>query len=288
MHYFGHNDFKLVAEGESPNIKFKIKRGDEDALNLSEGECSLIAFCYFIARMEDEMSDEQNANKLIIYIDDPISSLDNNHIFFMFSLIESVLAKPSKFSQLFISTHNLDFLSYLRRLTIPKFKNAPQDKEKDSVIHFLVERKGKCNSNLCLVPDYFKKYVTEFNYLFGQIYQCSTADDATIANSYQYDFSNNMRKFLEGYLFYRYPSHNLSLNKKLNKFFDNDTITVNLINRVVNEYSHLEDNFDRSIKPIDLDIIKSIATTVLEQIKAKDPDQYASLCDSVNMPVEVS
>jgi wobble nucleotide-excising tRNase len=91
MHYFGHNDFQLVAEGQSPNIKFKIKRGNEDALNLSEGECSLIAFCYFIARMEDEMSDEQNANKLIIYIDDPISSLDNNHIFFVFSLIESVL-----------------------------------------------------------------------------------------------------------------------------------------------------------------------------------------------------
>jgi hypothetical protein len=97
-----------------------------------------------------------------------------------------------------------------------------------------------------------------------------------------------MRKFLEGYLFYRYPSHNLSLDKKLNKFFDNDTITVNLINRVVNEYSHLEHNFDRSINPIDLDIIKSIANTVLDKIKDKDQEQYASLCESVNILEEIS
>jgi wobble nucleotide-excising tRNase len=288
MHYFGHNDFKLVAEGQTPNIKFKIKRGDEEALNLSEGECSLISFCYFIARMEDEMSDDQNANQLIIYIDDPISSLDNNHIFFMFSLIESVLAKPKKYSQLFISTHNLDFLNYLKGLTIPKSKEASQDNEKNSINHFLVERKGKCSSNLCLIPDYFKKYVTEFNYLFGQIHKCSVADDETIANSYQYDFSNNMRKFLEGYLFYRYPSHNLNLTKRLNKFFDNNTITVNLINRVVNEYSHLEEHFDRSIQPIDIDIIKGIANAVIDKIKEKDPEQYNSLCESVNIPLEVS
>ena len=283
LHYFGHNDFQLVAEGESPNIKFKIKRGNDDALNLSEGECSLISFCYFIARMEDEMGDEQNANKLIIYIDDPISSLDNNHIFFMFSLIESVIAKHKKYSQLFISTHNLDFLNYLKRLTVPKWKEAPQDKEKDSINHFLVERKGKCNSNLCLVPEYFKKYVTEFNYLFGQIYKCSTADEATIATTYQYDFSNNMRKFLEGYLFYRYPSHNLGLDKRLNKFFENDPITVNLINRVVNEYSHLEEHFDRSIKPIDTDIIKNIAIAVIGKIKEKDPEQFNSLCESLSI-----
>lgn len=286
-HYFGHNDIQLVAEGQSPNIKFRIKRGTEEALNLSEGECSLISFCYFIARMEDEMNNDQNANKLIIYIDDPISSLDNNHIFFMFSLIESVITKPEKYSQLFISTHSLDFLNYLKRLSIPKWKDAPQDKEKPSINHFLVERKGKSNSNLCIIPDYFKKYVTEFNYLFGQIYKCSISDEGTIATTYQYDFSNNMRKFLEGYLFYRYPSHNLNLEKRLNKFFEGDSITVNLINRVVNEYSHLEEHFDRSISPIDTDIIKNIAIAVIERIKIKDPDQYNSLCESMNISQEV-
>ncbi|MGZ5486646.1 MAG: AAA family ATPase, partial [Nitrososphaeraceae archaeon] len=63
--FFGHDGLTLVAEGESPAIQFKIMRDGADANNLSEGECSLIAFCYFIAKMEDEL----NNHKLIIYID---------------------------------------------------------------------------------------------------------------------------------------------------------------------------------------------------------------------------
>ena len=96
-------------------MQFTIHREGVVANNLSEGECSLISFCYFVAKMEDELKDETNSSKLIIYIDDPISSLDSNHIFFMFSLIESIIAKPKKYGQLFISTHNLDFLKYLKK-----------------------------------------------------------------------------------------------------------------------------------------------------------------------------
>ena len=88
------------------------------AFNLSGGEASLIAFCYFITQLKDELSGP-DAEKLIIYIDDPISSLDANHIFYVYSLIESILCEPLKYAQLFISTHNLEFLSILKRLTAP-------------------------------------------------------------------------------------------------------------------------------------------------------------------------
>ena len=64
-------------------------RNGQSAYNLSEGECSLIAFCYFMAKLEEP---ESKGKEMIIYIDDPISSLDGNHIFFMFSLIESLIA----------------------------------------------------------------------------------------------------------------------------------------------------------------------------------------------------
>lgn len=67
--------------------------------------------------MEDELKESTDGKKLVIYIDDPISSLDSNHIFFIFSLIENVIACKKKYGQLFISTHNLDFLKYLKRLT---------------------------------------------------------------------------------------------------------------------------------------------------------------------------
>jgi wobble nucleotide-excising tRNase len=281
QHFFGHNELKLVAEGTAPNIRFKIMRDSENASNLSEGECSLISFCYFIAKMGDELKNEVESKKLIIYIDDPISSLDSNHIFFMFSLIESVIAEPQKYRQLFISTHNLDFLKYLKQLTFPKYKsNENAKKNNPDRKHFLIERKSKSKIVLKHAPDYLRNYITEFNYLFFQIYSCSNSDNDKISEDYQYNFGNNTRKFLEAYLFYKYPSDKLSFDERMRRFF-NDDISYNLVRRIINEYSHLEDRFERGLKPVDIDEIKQIAQKVMETIKAKDEEQYNALIESI-------
>ena len=94
--HFGCDSIRLEAETigggqDSPQYQFKIYRGDHVAHNLSEGESRLVAFCYFLARLEDTAS---QGKEIVVFIDDPISSLDGNHIFFMFSLIDSVVAKP--------------------------------------------------------------------------------------------------------------------------------------------------------------------------------------------------
>lgn len=277
-HFFGHNELKLIAEGNAPNILFKIVRNDEYASNLSEGECSLISFCYFIAKMEDELKDELNSSKLIIYIDDPISSLDSNHIFFMFSLIESVIAKPKKYCQLFISTHNLDFLKYLKQLTFPKTKEVSGGKDKK---HFLVERNKKNRTTLKLAPEYLREYITEFNYLFYQIYSCSKSDAETIEHNYQYNFGNNMRKFLEAYLFYKYPTGKLSFEQRVKKFFADDDVSYNLVSRIINEYSHLGEHFDRGLEPIDVDAMRKISEAVMKKIETIDKPQFEALLESV-------
>jgi wobble nucleotide-excising tRNase len=286
-HFFGHNELKLVAEGNASNILFRIVRENGYANNLSEGECSLISFCYFIAKMEDELKDELNSDKLIIYIDDPISSLDSNHIFFMFSLIESIIAKPKKYCQLFISTHNLDFLKYLKQLTFPTYKPQPNSRDKADKNQFLIERKSKSNSILKLSPEYLKKYITEFNYLFYQIYTCSTADLQNIEHNFQYNFGNNMRKFLEAFLFYKYPSNKMSVDQRIKKYFDNDEVTFNLVRRVINEFSHLEDNFDRSLEPIDISVIQSVSNAVMTKMEATDKDQFDALKESIENETEI-
>jgi len=281
--FFGHDELKLVAEGETPNMKFKITRENIDANNLSEGECSLISFCYFIARMEDEMKDEFNNSKLIIYIDDPVSSLDSNHIFFMFSMIESVIAKPKKYRQLFISTHNLDFLKYLKRLTTPGGK--------ENINYFLTEKRHKQNDKRCFLytmPSHIKDYVTEFNYLFNEIYKVYKevkGDRKTmLENTYNqfYNLPNNLRKFLECYLFYKFPNNDSPLNN-LGKLFDDNI--PSLINRVIHEYSHLT-YIDRGWKPIDVDEAEDCAKIIIEKIREKDPDQYAALLESIKQKPE--
>ena len=234
-HFFGHDGIKLEAKDnpEKTAVKFEVTRDGKSAYNLSEGECSLIAFCYFIAKLEEP---DSKGKELIIYIDDPISSLDGNHIFFMFSLIESLIAKPlknadgsnsysysSSYKQLFISTHNLDFLKYLKRLSIPR-KKIPAGEGKTKSVedneHFMVERNG-ASSKIMLMPAYLKDYITEFNYLFHQIYKCRNQDMAKESHEPFYGFGNNLRKFLEAFLFFKYPYHddkNDSL-ERIKKFF---------------------------------------------------------------------
>jgi len=264
-HFFGHDAIKLEARdnADKTSAKFEITRNGKAAYNLSEGECSLIAFCYFIAKLEDP---ESSGKELIIYIDDPISSLDSNHIFFMFSLIESLIARPVKapdgsnvyrYQQLFISTHNLDFLKYLKRLSIPKKKipaGVGKTKSVEDHEHFLIERSGAA-SQILLMPAYLRDYITEFHYLFHQIYKCKDQSAAQANHEPFFSFGNNLRKFLEAFLFFKYPYHDDKNDafERIRKFFgDEEDTAIALVNRLNNEFSHLEASPDRSFKPVEI------------------------------------
>ncbi|MSN24919.1 MAG: AAA family ATPase [Geobacter sp.] len=283
-HFFGHDGIKLEAKdnAERTAVKFEVTRDGKSAYNLSEGECSLIAFCYFIAKLEEP---ESKGKELIIYIDDPISSLDGNHIFFMFSLIESLIARPIKntdgsnyyrYKQLFISTHNLDFLKYLKRLSMPKNDNE----------HFMVERYGT-SSNITLMPAYLKNYITEFNYLFHQIYKCRNQGLAMESHEPFYGFGNNLRKFLEAFLFFKYPHHYDKSDpfERIKKFFgEEDAAAIALLNRINNELSHLESIPDRGFKPVEIPEISKVANFVLDKIYDSDSAQYNALLKSIGEP----
>lgn len=284
-HSLGGTDLRLVAEEQEglATYRFRIMRGKQPAYNLSEGECSLVSFCYFLARLGDAQT---QGTSPIIYIDDPISSLDNNHIFFIFSLIESFIAKPLrgtdgnelkdaknrkvfKYEQLFISTHNLDFLKYLRRLSKP-----------DTVEHFMIVRKAS-SSSIGLMPKYLRMYITELNYLFGEIHTC--VDETKSTSSYHsfYNFGNNLRKFLEAFLFFRYPSGSVNNDSRLRLFFDDEANSADFVQRLTNEHSHLEEFIDRGMVPIDCAEISRTASFVLKTMRDKDPVQYAHFIESV-------
>ncbi len=287
-HFFGHDGIELEAKDnvENTSVKFEVTRGGKSAYNLSEGECSLIAFCYFIAKLEEP---ESKGKDLIIYIDDPISSLDGNHIFFMFSLIESLIAKPIKnadgtnsyrYKQLFISTHNLDFLKYLKKISLPNERNH------GGYQHFIVERNGGA-SQISLMPSYLRDYITEFNYLFHQIYKCRNQGGANESHEPYYGFGNNLRKFLEAFLFFKFPHHDDKNDafERIKKFFgEEDPTAIALVNRLNNEFSHLESIPDRGFKPVEIPEISKVANYVLDKIYASDPHQYNSLLKSIGEP----
>ncbi|EML3440114.1 TPA: AAA family ATPase [Proteus mirabilis] len=284
--FFGHQYLSLKAieeklDGKISQYRFEVTRNNKKAFHLSEGECSLIAFCYFMAKLEDV---ETKGNQPIIWIDDPICSLDANHIFFIYSLInakivtdeqyndgEELKTRP-RFKQLFISTHNLDFLKYLKRLPGALNRNKSQ--------YFIINRTEQ-KSTITLMPRYLKDYVTEFNFLFHQIYKCANAQVVNDENhDCYYNFGNNARKFLEAFLYYKYPNA-MEKDDKLSRFFGDDALAASLTDRINNEFSHLAGVFERSISPIDVPEMKITAKFILKKIEEKDPDQYSALLQSI-------
>lgn len=276
--FFGHKEISLSSIESLGGYRFEVIRHGQKAYHLSEGECSLVAFCYFMAKLEDINT---KGHKPIIYIDDPISSLDNNHIFFIFSLINSEIVNSGSFSQLFISTHNLDFLKYLKRL-LPKDIDGNNLERR----YFIVERSDQ-ESSIRLMPNYLKSYVTEFNYLFHQIFKCANAPDTAAADEHDcyYNYANSARKFLEAFLYFKYPNANEKDNSKLSRFFGGDIRSKILIERITNEYSHLAGVFERSITPVEIPEMKTSAQFILNKINEKDPEQYSSLLESIGNPV---
>ena len=59
---------------------FNLFRGTELAKNLSEGEKMAISFSHFMVTLKS-IESEDKLKESIVFIDDPMSSLDGNHIF---------------------------------------------------------------------------------------------------------------------------------------------------------------------------------------------------------------
>ena len=116
------------------------------------------------------------------------------------------------------------------------------------------------------MPNYLKNYVTEFNYLFHQIYKCSIAEENDID---------------EHSLFYKYPNADINDKDKLLKFFEGDKQAVTLADRIDNEYSHLEGLFERSMRPVDVPEMRTMAQYILKKIEEKDKEQYDALLKSI-------
>lgn len=269
--FFGNEtlQFRVLKDKKG---EFEILRNGQKADNLSEGECTLIGFCYFMAKLQDLKTDGEKP--YIIWIDDPISSLDSNHIFFIFSLINSELFedKKLKYKQLFISTHNLDFLKYLKRL-------AGESKK----TYYMIQ-KDENGSKIVDMPKFLKDYTTEFSYLFEQIYKhknINEIDNEDTKTILTYNFGNNLRKFLEIYLFFKYPQKKSLGIETIERFFGSTQNAI-LLNRYIQEYSHLREIIERGMKPLDIPESKKIAEFVLETIKKKDPEQYEALCESID------
>lgn len=154
----------------------------------------------------------------------------------------------------------------------------------------MIERNGAA-SQILLMPSYLKDYITEFHYLFHQIYKCKDQAFAQVNHEPFFGFGNNLRKFLEAFLFFKYPYHDDRNDafERIRKFFGEEEDTaIALVNRLNNEFSHLEAVPDRGFKPVEIPEIAKVANYVLDKIYASDAVQYNALLKSIGEPERVA
>ena len=87
--FMGKSEIEVTQKSATESDQYVLKRNGEPAHHLSEGEKTAISFAHFIASLESkDLLDKYG--EIILYIDDPISSLDNNHIYAVYAEIEKL------------------------------------------------------------------------------------------------------------------------------------------------------------------------------------------------------
>ena len=86
---------------------------------LSDGEKSIVAFCFFLAETHKKIEKEVDYKNLFFVIDDPISSLDFHYVYSVAQIIRR-LNDDTRFPigerlRFLILTHNIEFMSILIR-----------------------------------------------------------------------------------------------------------------------------------------------------------------------------
>lgn len=277
--FLNRTDIKIEVNQETN--KFNLKRGDKLASNLSEGEKTAIAFSHFLVLMHS-LEDKDLLKDTIVYIDDPISSLDSNHVFQINSLLKDTFCKyvpetnnPKQYEwviackQLFISTHNFEFFGLLKEL-------PPTSKNKES--RYFISRIDD-QSFISPLPYAFDKYSSEYQYLFGEIYQFINEPNRA-ASHRLLAMPNIFRRFLELYTLSKYPSSD-EVDKRADKVFGN-TASKRIL-KVLHYFSHLN-SIERISKQSDfISDIDAATTELVNYIKTNDALHYEALETSLNL-----
>lgn len=258
--YFGKSDIKIEV---TPGKKYHLKRNDILAKNLSEGEKTAISFAYFIARLDDKHTELENT---VVYLDDPISSLDSNHLYNTFSIIKRLL-KGCK--QLFISTHNYEFFKILRDDSF--FQEIKNKKKKSSLYQIKITRTS--SATLVNLPQILKKYNSEYHYLFAMIY--SFAESGDEESELFYSLPNMLRKLLEIFTSFKVPQTSISLNERLD-IVEPDGIKSGRIYKFVNHMSH-SDSMSFTYEYPTSNECKDIINLTMKMIEKCDPQHFEGM-----------
>jgi wobble nucleotide-excising tRNase len=257
---------------EIPNDKFTLERGGYPANNLSEGEKSAIAFAYFLTELKALHNDvPPKLPNTIVFIDDPISSLDSNHIFQVRALLHRFF-KQNDFAQLFISTHNFEFFSVM--LDTKLFGRIMRNTDENKRPLYFIKRNDDNTALIKKLPSSFSSYKSEYVGLFHTIKEFNDLENKENFSNLLI-LPNAVRRFLELYTLMKYPSETEVDNRVKAVFNPEDKPLYNT--KLLHWFSH-QNQFEKVQQHDDKILqIEDAIKELMEYIKEKDKLHWKGL-----------
>ncbi len=180
-------DYRIVLNSDA-------LENSEAKIILSDGEKTTLAFAYFLARLK-LFYKKEDLKKLVVVIDDPISSLDEQRIYNTTCLVAKInqeltrekLSNEKEKAQVFVLTHNHTFMARLINMV---GKHAS---------YFQLERHQGQLKIVC--KDEVKGYFDTFYLLlFKEVYAFAKKEKAQDDFNEAINYGNKIRILLESFL----------------------------------------------------------------------------------------
>lgn len=268
LHYLGHKEIQV----EAAETGYRLVRAGRPAKRLSEGERTAIAFIYFLRSLKDQSFDSVNG---IVVIDDPVSSLDANSSFCAFGFMKSRLKDVG---QLFILTHN----HMLLRSVLRWLSHLP-GKGKHCGYYMLQCELGENgrSSRLAGLDPLLTEYESDYHYLFKKVMEGSEMSAQLPLEAY-YQLPNIARRLLETFVAFRVPTRD-KLHAKFDKLPGDPAIKARIY-QFVQSFSHDDAIGDGGEGALALAEGPVVLKSVLELIRAADPDHYERMKEALGAP----
>jgi wobble nucleotide-excising tRNase len=260
------NNIEVAVVGDG---LFEFRRDGAPAANLSDGEKTAIAFAYFLTSLE---ANGAVLADTIVFIDDPISSLDSNHIYAVYALIAERLAACR---QMFVSTHNNELFNLMKD---EWFESRQRYANNGNACAYYVNRtldgSAQWISALEDLPALLRKYKSEYHFVFAQLHKFANAQAPSLHEAYT--APNLLRKFLEAYLGFRKPCVS-KWSDKLDLLFTTPE-EQREIQKFADDASHLQ-GVNRALQQPNFIMTAQLCVgKVINGLKTRDFDHYQSLC----------
>lgn len=260
--YLGHSELQVHAVDEGYEL---WRHGQLMDGHPSEGEKTAIALCYFLSSLEAEGRD---VRRMIVVVDDPMSSLDTGALNFCCNLMKSRLGNAE---QLIVLTHNHHCMNEFKKGWRKLAENNPPT---GALLYLDVTKLANAerrSSRIVAMPGHLYAYDSEYVFLYEKMLRFTEQGDAS---EYFHMMPNVLRKVLEIFLAFNVPGSD-NLLQKIGQIreseFELDRDRLVALERLSQVESH-SDSMDDLIgfSSMTIEETKSAAASLLDLIQKLD------------------